>query len=166
MPKPERMGIPMTILTEMSSTQLTEILCLVCIILYDTKVQDKGIPQYVPGPYRNRALTSDMAMEKIRLTSPAAYFSILRNPEFFTVVSLGVNHTFYEIPLQKVTGENPVDILSRARRSYRGYSFTNVYLRDKIKSSGTRDMAAESNVQRPPTPLVTVSLARKTPAAA
>ena len=88
MPKPERMGIPMTILTEMSSTQLTEILCLVCI---------KGIPQYVPGPYRNRALTSDMAMEKIRLTSPAAYFSNLTYPELFTVDRLGVCRTFYEI---------------------------------------------------------------------
>ena len=89
-------------------------------------------------------------MEKIRLTSPAAYFSNLRNPEFFTVDGLGVNHTFYEIPLQKATGENPVDILSRARRG--GYSFTNVDLRDKIKSSGTRDMAAESIVERPHTP--------------
>ena len=59
MPKLERMGIPMTILQELSSTQLTKILCLVCIILYDTKVQDKEIPHYVPGPYRNRALTSD-----------------------------------------------------------------------------------------------------------
>jgi hypothetical protein len=82
------------------------------------------------------------------LTSPAAHVSILRNPDFFAVDRLGVNHTFYEIPLQKAT----VDIVYRARRSYTGYSFTNIDLRDKIKSSGTRDMAAESNVQRPHTP--------------
>ena len=50
MPKLERMGIPITILVELSSSQLTEILYLVCIILYDTKVQDKGIPHYVPEP--------------------------------------------------------------------------------------------------------------------
>ena len=50
----------MTILQELSSTQLTEILCLVCIILYDTKVQDKGIPHYVPEPYTNRSQTSDL----------------------------------------------------------------------------------------------------------
>ena len=91
-------------------------------------------------------------MEKIRLTSSAAYFCILRNPEFLSVVILGIHHTFYEIPMQKATGENPVDILSRARRTYRGYSFTNVDLRDKIKSSGTRDKA-ESNVKRPHIPL-------------
>ena len=102
-----------------------------------------GIPHYVPGPCRNRALTSDMAMEKIRPTS-AAHFSILRNPDFFTVDGLGVNHTFYEIPLQKATGENPVDIVSRARSSYTGYSFTNIDLRDKIKIRGTRGKAKET----------------------
>ena len=48
-----------------SNMPLTEILCLVCIILYDTKVQNKGIPHYVPEPYRNRSLTSDIAMAKI-----------------------------------------------------------------------------------------------------
>ena len=37
-PKLSKMGIPMTILNELSSTQLTEVLCLVCIILYDTNV--------------------------------------------------------------------------------------------------------------------------------
>jgi hypothetical protein len=47
-----------------------------------------------------------------------------------------MSHTFFEIPLQKATGENPVYILSRARRSYIGYSFTNVDLRDKIKRPG------------------------------
>ena len=47
-----------------------------------------------------------MAMEKIRLTSPAAHFSMMRNPDFFTVDRLWVNHIFYEIPLQKATGEN------------------------------------------------------------
>ena len=146
MPKLERMGIPMTILQELSSTQLTEILCLVC--MYDTKVHDKGIPDYVHEPYRNRSLTSDMAMEKTRLTSPAAYFCILRNPEFFSVDRLGIHHTFYEIPMQKATGKNPVDILSRARRSYRGYSFTITDLRDKIQSSGPRDMASSSKQQK------------------
>ena len=114
---------------ELSSTQLTEILCFVCIILYDTKVQDKGISHYVPEQNRNRSLTSDMAMGKIRLTSPAAYFCILRNHEFFSVDRLGIHHTLYEIPMQKATGENPVDILPRARRTFRGYSFTIIDLR-------------------------------------
>ena len=39
MPKLAKMGIPMTILRELLYTQLAEILCLVCIILYDAKVQ-------------------------------------------------------------------------------------------------------------------------------
>ena len=82
-----------------------------------------GIPDYVPGPYRNRAMDR-----------------------------LCVNPTFYEIPLQKATGENPVDVVTRARRSYTGYSFTQVDLRDKNRNSRTRDTAAESNVQRPHTP--------------
>ena len=76
----------------------------------------------------------------------------MRNPEFFSVDILGIHHTFYAIPMQKATGENPVEILSRARRSYRGYSFTITDLRDKIHGSGTRDMAAESTVQRPHIP--------------
>ena len=67
MPKLERMGIPITILVKLTFTQLTEILCLVCRILNNTKVQDKWIPHYVPDSYRNLSLTVDMAMEKIRL---------------------------------------------------------------------------------------------------
>ena len=43
----------MTPKTLASNRPLTEILCLVCIILYDTKVQDKGIPHYFPESYRN-----------------------------------------------------------------------------------------------------------------
>ena len=66
-PKLERMGIPNTILVKLTSTMLTEIPCLVCRILYDTNIQDKGIPHYVPETYRNVSLTADMAMEKIRL---------------------------------------------------------------------------------------------------
>ena len=44
MSKLERMRIQSTILVKLNSIQLTEILCLVCRILYNTKVQDKGIP--------------------------------------------------------------------------------------------------------------------------
>ena len=98
----------MTLLNELSSTQLTEVLCLVCVIPYDTRVQEIGVPDYVPGPYRrrrdrNRSLSADMAMEKIRLISPAVYFNILRNIDFFTVYRLGVNPIFYEIPVQMAT---------------------------------------------------------------
>ena len=132
MPKLERMAIPITILVKLTPTQLSEILCLVCRMLYNTKIQDKGIPHYVPESYRNLSLTADMAMEKIRLTSPAAHFCILRNLEFLSVDRLGIHHSFYEIPMQKASGEKPADILSRARRSYRGYSFTITDLRDKI----------------------------------
>ena len=107
-----------------------------------------------------------MAIQKIRLTSPAADFSILGNPKFFTVDRLGVNHTFYEIPKQKATCDNPVKILFRARRSYRGYflGFTNVVLRSRVVGSGTWRQRAMS---KGPTllPLI-VSLARQTPAAA
>ena len=87
-----------------------------------------GVPDYVPGPYRkrrdrNRSVSADMAMEKIILTSPAVYFNILRNMDFFTVDRLGVNPIFYEIPVQMATGVCPVEIVARARKAYKGYSF-------------------------------------------
>jgi hypothetical protein len=93
LPKLAKMGIPMTILNGLSSTQLSEVLCLICVILYDTRAQKMGVPDYVPGPYRkrrdrNRSVSADMAMEKIILISPAVYFNILRNMDLFTVDSL------------------------------------------------------------------------------
>ena len=42
-----------------------------------------------------------MSMEKIRLTSPDAHFSIMRNPDLFTMDRLCVNNAFYEILLQR-----------------------------------------------------------------
>ena len=51
MPKLAKMGIPMTILDKLSSTQLTEVLCLVLVILYHTRVQEMGLPHYVPDCY-------------------------------------------------------------------------------------------------------------------
>ena len=66
---------------------------LVCRMLYDTDIQDQGLPhcQYVPESYRNVALTADTAMEKIRLISPAVHFCILRNLEFFMEDRLGIH---------------------------------------------------------------------------
>ena len=72
LPKLAKMGIPfpMTILNWLSSTQLSEVMCLICVILYDTRAQKKGVPDYIPGPYRkrrdwNKSVSTDMAMEKI-----------------------------------------------------------------------------------------------------
>ena len=76
----------------------------------------------------------------------------MRNPDFFTMDRLGVNPTFYEIPLQKATGENSVDIVTRARRFYTGYSL----------GPGTLQMNAMS---KGPTLVPMISrLCRQTPA--
>ena len=60
-------------------------------MLYDSniQVQDQDLPHYVPE--RNEALTAVMAMEKIRLISPAVHFCILRNLEFFMEDRLGIH---------------------------------------------------------------------------
>ena len=44
-------------------------------------------------------MTADMAMEKIILISPTVHFCILRNLEFFIEDRLGIDHSFYEIPM-------------------------------------------------------------------
>ena len=46
----------------------------------------------------------------------------MRNLEFFMEDRLGIDQDFYEIPKLKASGENPVDIISRARSSNTGYS--------------------------------------------
>ena len=99
-PKLSKMGIPMTILDRLTSIQLTEVLCMVIVILYHCKVQDLGIPHYIPECYSRADLTAAMAMEKIRLISPAVHFNILRNMDFFTEDRLGICTSFYEIPVQ------------------------------------------------------------------
>ena len=69
MPKLERMGIPMTMLLQLTSANLIEILCLVCRMLNDCNIQGQGVLHYVPQSYRNMALIVDLAMEKIRSSS-------------------------------------------------------------------------------------------------
>ena len=48
MPKLAKMGIPMTILVKLTSTQLTEVLYMVIVILYHSKAQEMDIPHYIP----------------------------------------------------------------------------------------------------------------------
>ena len=67
---PKLAKMAMTILNAFSSTQLSEVMCLICVILYDTGAQKMGVPDYFPGPYRkrrdkNRSMSADMTMEKI-----------------------------------------------------------------------------------------------------
>ena len=114
---PQSQGPPMTLLAHQSAAQRTEILCLFCRVLYDTKAQEKGMPHYVPQPYRNRELTSTMAIEKIRHISPAAHFVIMRDVDFFTVDCLGVRVDLYEIPARASNGENPQAVVRTARSS-------------------------------------------------
>jgi hypothetical protein len=97
MPKLMKQRIPMYILVELSSAQLTEMLYL--IIRIKTKAQLLGMPHYIPGPYRNKNLSTTMFLEKICYLSPAAHFVILRNPSFFTLDQLGIQQEFYEIVL-------------------------------------------------------------------
>ena len=59
-PKLLKQGIPTYILLQLSSAQLSEMLYLMQRILYETKAQEQGVPHYLPGPYRNKDLTSEM----------------------------------------------------------------------------------------------------------
>ena len=72
--------------------------------------------------------------------------------DFFTLDILGICPTFYEIPVQMATGVDPVDIVERARKAYKGYSFYQDDLRDKIRNSGSREIEDEIIIQRPLSP--------------
>ena len=61
LPKLAKMGIPMTILNGLSSIQLSEVMCLICVILYDTRAQKKDVPDYIPGQEKE-------GQEKIRVS--------------------------------------------------------------------------------------------------
>ena len=147
LPKLAKIGIPMTILDRLTSTQLTEVLCMFIIILYHTKVQEMGIPHYITSCYRRADLTAAMAMEKIRYIFPALHFNILRNMDFFKEDRLGICKSFYEVPVQKARGDCPSSIVARARLVYHGYSSHQADLREKIRQSGTKD-SADNTVQR------------------
>jgi hypothetical protein len=96
----------MIILVELSSAQLIELMYLIIRILFDTKAQQLGMPHYIPGPYRNKNLSTTICLEKIWYLSPAAHFAILRNPSFFAKHKLGIMQEFYEIVLITATEEN------------------------------------------------------------
>jgi hypothetical protein len=103
-PKLLKQGIPSYILLQLSSAQLSEMLYFMQMILYETKTQEEGVLYYLPGPYRNKDLTSEMCLEKIWYLSPSAHFVIMRNPMFFSVDRLGVQSEFYEIMLTSASG--------------------------------------------------------------
>ena len=85
-PMLERTKIPFTMLLQLTSTNLMDIRCFFCRMLYDCSIQGQGVSHYVPQSYRSVALTAELAMEKIRqYISSAIHFCILRNPEFFMV---------------------------------------------------------------------------------
>ena len=50
-PKLRKQGIPLTILNDLSSAQLTEMLYIMCRVLYDTGAQPLGMTHYLPGSY-------------------------------------------------------------------------------------------------------------------
>jgi hypothetical protein len=60
LPNLSEMGIPMTILDRLTSTQLTKVLSMVIVILYHCKVQELGIPHYIHMCYRRADLTAAM----------------------------------------------------------------------------------------------------------
>jgi hypothetical protein len=124
MPKLLKRGIPTYILLQLSSAQLAEMLYLIQRILFETKTQQQGVPHYLPGPYRNKDLTTVMCLEKIWYLSPAAHFAILRNPSFFSVDRLGVQNEFYEIMMSTASGESPVNLVMTASSNFMGFTFT------------------------------------------
>jgi hypothetical protein len=55
--------------------------------------------------------------------SPAAFFCMLRRPQFFSQDRLGVAVAFYSTPQTLPRGDNPVTVLMGARGLYSGYRF-------------------------------------------
>ena len=82
------------------------------------------MPHYLPGPYRNKDLTTEMCLEKIWYLSPSAHFVILRNPMFFSVDRLGVQSDSYKIMLTSASGESPENVVNMARSNFMGFTFT------------------------------------------
>jgi hypothetical protein len=108
MPKLAQMGIPMTILDTLTSTQFTEVVCMGIVILYQSKAQEMGIPNYISDCYMSSDLTADMAMEKMRFISPALHFNILRNMYFFTEDRFGICTSFHQADLRDPTEDSTV----------------------------------------------------------
>ena len=146
-----KQGIPMYILLELSSAQLSEMLYLIQRILYETKAQQQGVPHYLPGPYRNQDLTTEMCLEKIWYLSPAALFVILRNPSFFSVDRLGVQSEFYKIMLPSASGESPENVVMTARSNFMGFTFTATDQGVLLAQGGLKEVI-QSNTPRDPSP--------------
>ena len=70
-------------------------------------------------------------MEKIWHISPAIRFCTLKNPMFFMVDRLMICETYYEIPLIRSSRDSAMDIITRARRIYTGFSFRITDLRGR-----------------------------------
>jgi hypothetical protein len=151
MPKLLKQGIPMYILLELSAVQLSEMLYLIIRILYETKAQLLGIPQYIPGPYRNKDLSTVMCLEKIWYLSPAVHFFILRTPSFFAVDRLGIQQEFYEFMMSTASGENPENVVMTARSNFLGYTFAADDLRDQLDQGGLKE-GVKSTTPKDPSP--------------
>ena len=119
-PKLEKQGIHITILEGMSSNQLMEWLCIIASFLYNCGTNSMA-PEWLPAEYL--ACPLSLALEKLESLSPAAYFCMLRRPQFFSHDRLGVAASFYSTPQTLPRGDNPVTVLMGARGLYKGYRF-------------------------------------------
>ena len=144
MPKLLKQGIPTYILLQLSSVQLSEMLYLIQRILYETQAQLLGVPHYLPGPRRNKDLTTVMCLEKI-------WYAILRNPSFFSVDRLGVQNEFYEIMMTCAFGESPENMVMTARSNFMGFTFTATDQGVQLAQGGLKEVV-QSNTPRDPSP--------------
>ena len=94
-PKLEKQGIDVHILEDMSSNQLMEWLCIVASLLYNCGANSM-LPDWVPAEYL--ACPLPLALEKLKSLSPAAFFCMLRHPNFLSQDRLGVAASFYSTP--------------------------------------------------------------------
>ena len=146
-PKLEKQGIAFDILEEMSSNQVMEWLCIVASLLYNCNTNSM-LPDWVPAEYL--ACPLNLALEKLDSLSPAAYFCMLRRPQFFSHDRLGVAASFYCTPQTLPRGDNPVTVMMGARGLYKGYRFgaRNVVntIRDRRELEGVRQDPPEAAI--------------------
>jgi hypothetical protein len=140
------------IFRELSFAQLSEMLYLIQRILYETKAQQQGVPHYLPGPYRNKDLTTVMWLEKIWYLSPAAHFAIFRNPSIFSVDRLGVQNEFYEIMMSSASGESPENVVMTTRSNFMGFTFTPTDHSVLLAQGGLKDSVKSTTPWTPWTP--------------
>jgi hypothetical protein len=150
-PKLEKQGIEFKILEAMSSNALMEWICLVSSLLYHCGANPR-LPDWVPVEYLSCPL--QLALEKLESLSPAAYFCMLRTPNFLSQDRLGVAATFYSTPQTLPRGDIPVTVMMSARGRYAGYRFGSRNVVEKVRDRREQQVVMNVPPEAPTVPLL------------